>query len=965
MSFIGLMPVISRAQDTKISKKTTFNGLPNNVVYATFKDSRGLIWCGTGTGLAIYQGNRFIPVNSNTMDTNNILRGIVYAIQEDKHHMIWAGNYTNGITVFNPCSNIYKKLRPSEFPELEAKNIITLENIMNRIFINTSKGSYEWQSDIGRMNENLPPEFQNEQVLMSRIIEGKKYFLLQNNGLLEHDLNNNWNIYKTTNGESNFMGLTIIDTQVFVSGFGGIYLKKKEALIKCQTMFNGNDIGKFGINDLVEGDRGQIYVNSLKYGLLKAKFSSGTFYCSRMTTTQLYDEGNNLYSNFYDKENNKFYVGTQQGLFILDQKTQLFKETTYREASMGTVRSLYSLKNELLIGTEDGIFARSANGTVLHLTSKKESRYFITSCTGLTPQITLFGGNTAYQVKNNTVNSFDPVSSQLLVDENNVFVNRLNDSIICYVASAGRKIIQYNQNSGNIQSYPIQIEAGLIPPSLCFNGHKMLFISYTGLYEFDFKTRTEKKITLKENPEVSDMEYKNGLIYFSTSNNGICIMDTSYVLQHKIDISKISGSNDVRSIQVQNSIIWFSTPKGIGYYNNSTKQQAFFASGESFSISNFYAASKAVIGDTLFFGGDGGIVSFNMKTLLSTPIETDAYLINASVYRNGGLIKIVETELHTFSHEENNLEVLLVHTNVDYPSYFKYEYRLNESNPWVRLEESRILKLYNLPPDNYHVQVKELNEDKIVATWNFSILPPWYQSWWFRILLSILIIANVIWITRLYFKRRIIAQQKEIEKQIALQSERDRISIDMHDDLGSGLSSIKLISEMLKKKHKDNETQNDLNQIVENAKELTSTMRDMVWSLNPRNDTLERFIDHVRNHTYSFFERSDIQCKMNMPSSVPNIILSGFVRRNLFLCVKETLNNIVKHSNATSVELSIENKDPKLHIIISDNGIGLPIELKENNGFYNMRKRVKDCNGEIKWASRNPGLVTTIEMDLS
>ena len=127
------------------------------------------------------------------------------------------------------------------------------------------------------------------------------------------------------------------------------------------------------------------------------------------------------------------------------------------------------------------------------------------------------------------------------------------------------------------------------------------------------------------------------------------------------------------------------------------------------------------------------------------------------------------------------------------------------------------------------------------------------------IALLLLVVANAIWITRLYFKRRLMAQQKEIEKQQALQSQRDRISIDMHDDLGSGLSSIKMISEMLKRKHQDEETKTDLNQIVDEASELTATMRDLVWSLNPRNDTILGFADHARRFVKQYFERAGIE----------------------------------------------------------------------------------------------------------
>lgn len=224
--------------------------------------------------------------------------------------------------------------------------------------------------------------------------------------------------------------------------------------------------------------------------------------------------------------------------------------------------------------------------------------------------------------------------------------------------------------------------------------------------------------------------------------------------------------------------------------------------------------------------------------------------------------------------------------------------------------------------------------------------------------------------TNLYNKNQmneaLLKQQQleaEIEKMNALQSERDRISIDMHDDLGSGLSSIKLISELLKKKHKDEETQNDLNQIVEYATELTSTMREMVWSLNPRNDRLDKFIYYVQQYAHQFFEPSGIQLHIDIPSDIPETTLNGFVRRNLFLCIKEIFNNIIKHSEANKVRVTLQLNNNEIHISIQDNGKGISAESKINNGLYNIKKRITDCGGIIEWNNLMEGLRTDIKIN--
>jgi two-component system sensor histidine kinase DesK len=206
--------------------------------------------------------------------------------------------------------------------------------------------------------------------------------------------------------------------------------------------------------------------------------------------------------------------------------------------------------------------------------------------------------------------------------------------------------------------------------------------------------------------------------------------------------------------------------------------------------------------------------------------------------------------------------------------------------------------------------------------------------------------------------------EAEIERIKALDAERDRISMDMHDDLGSGLSSIKLISELLKRKHTETETQNDLNQIVEYATDLTSTMREMVWSLNPRNDNFSNFITYIQQYTKHFFEPSIILCTIDIPKHIPEKSMSGFVRRNIFLCYKEVLNNIIKHSKAKNVHILVSLSEQVFDIQVQDDGIGLPIPLRENNGMYTMQKRMKDCQGNIHFENKHPGLLVRIQMTL-
>jgi two-component system sensor histidine kinase DesK len=214
------------------------------------------------------------------------------------------------------------------------------------------------------------------------------------------------------------------------------------------------------------------------------------------------------------------------------------------------------------------------------------------------------------------------------------------------------------------------------------------------------------------------------------------------------------------------------------------------------------------------------------------------------------------------------------------------------------------------------------------------------------------------------FQKEIQLKEKEIQKLVALHDERYRISFDMHDELGSGLSSIRLISEMLKSKYSDIEVQNDLSQVIEIAVELTGNMRDLVWSLNPSNDKLDKFLFHIQQFSKYFFEPSNIQCQVTLPETIPDIIVSGFIRRNLFLCIKEILNNVIKHSKANSIKIQSSFNESELHFTIEDNGIGINAETVPNSGFCSMERRIKDINGTIEWCNSKSGLKTFIRIHL-
>jgi signal transduction histidine kinase len=207
------------------------------------------------------------------------------------------------------------------------------------------------------------------------------------------------------------------------------------------------------------------------------------------------------------------------------------------------------------------------------------------------------------------------------------------------------------------------------------------------------------------------------------------------------------------------------------------------------------------------------------------------------------------------------------------------------------------------------------------------------------------------------------AEKQKYETEIAIfkaqQEERNRISADMHDDLGAGMTSIRLYSELAKNKLKGQEI-SEIEKISSSANELLGKMNAIIWSMSSSNDSLENMIAYIRSYTLEYFEDTDIKCNINLPAKIPYAIVNGYIRRNVFLVVKEALNNILKHSGATVVSITLNVYEKTLQLLIHDNGKGIDFEnLRQfSNGLKNMKKRMDDVEIDFKIETNNGTLIT-------
>ena len=198
-----------------------------------------------------------------------------------------------------------------------------------------------------------------------------------------------------------------------------------------------------------------------------------------------------------------------------------------------------------------------------------------------------------------------------------------------------------------------------------------------------------------------------------------------------------------------------------------------------------------------------------------------------------------------------------------------------------------------------------------------------------------------------------------------LEKERSRISSDMHDEIGSGITHIALLSQLIQTQPKDTATfKKDIHAIATYAHKLVQTISEIIWALNPHNDTLENLLAYTREQSQLYFESLEMQLIVFFPEIVPDIKLSNAQRRNLYLVTREGLTNVIKHSEATAVQLKLDIVDKELRFSITDNGKG--INEKKNrpgsNGLRNMKNRMEDISGTIEWVRMDKGLAVNFSL---
>ena len=308
------------------------------------------------------------------------------------------------------------------------------------------------------------------------------------------------------------------------------------------------------------------------------------------------------------------------------------------------------------------------------------------------------------------------------------------------------------------------------------------------------------------------------------------------------------------------------------------------------------------------------------------------------------------------------------------PDQSRFRYRIeNLDKHWVTADTRRQAAYGHLAPGDYRFRVVACNSDgvwsKTGASVDFTVLPYFYEARWFQLMMTVIILGGVAIGVRAVATRKYRRALLRLEQQHALEKDRARIAKNIHDHMGAGLTQITLLSEL---GHREPEhANNQFERISEAARDLTRAMDETVWAVDPERDTLASLMDYASAYAEDFLRAAGIRCRMEFPTSLPHMQIDAELRYNLFLALKEALNNVVKHAQATEVWLRLRLHENILTLIVEDNGQGFATEtgartadsarLHSGLGLANLRNRLHSIHGEFNVQS-SPGKGTRMEM---
>jgi ligand-binding sensor domain-containing protein/signal transduction histidine kinase len=325
-------------------------------------------------------------------------------------------------------------------------------------------------------------------------------------------------------------------------------------------------------------------------------------------------------------------------------------------------------------------------------------------------------------------------------------------------------------------------------------------------------------------------------------------------------------------------------------------------------------------------------------------------------------------ELVTIPPGRGELEFRYTALSLRAPEKNRFRYQLEGlDSDWIDAGDRRVAFYNRLPPGRYRFRVTASNNDGV---WNDTgvtvaiVLQPFFwQTWWFLVAVCTGAAGLVGGAVRQATRRHLQRKLDRLEHQHAIEQERTRIARDLHDDLGARVTQITLLSELASGSDGE-ELAASTRKIAAASREITQSLDEIVWAVNPQHDTLVGLIEYLSQSADGFLEDTSLRLRLRGPDDVPAVTVPAEMRYHLFLAFREALNNVVKHAGATAVEIDLRVQPDRFEVVIADDGRGFdPPASNHGNGLSNLHQRLHAVGGRCEVRTR-PEAGTTVRLTI-
>lgn len=468
------------------------------------------------------------------------------------------------------------------------------------------------------------------------------------------------------------------------------------------------------------------------------------------------------------------------------------------------------------------------------------------------------------------------------------------------------------------------------------------------------------------------LEDKSSNTVLLSTSNGLWQLDLASfeIVNFFEDNESLKNAPIYATFRDQNQHLWIATNQHFWKFDAKSKELSKFGKEDGLLTNEFSLYANALAGDgKIWVGTADGAVCFDPDSIQPYPYVSKIYLKSLLINNEQFDLNQVIDEIDTLDlkHHENTLEFEVIGITNYFPKSTSIHYQLEGYNQdWKIAENDEVIQFIKIPPGNYALKLFSSNINQIkseIRKVAIIIQPPFWQTAWFLVTAFLGLLLLSYGIFKVILKRKLQQQQLIFD---ALSQERNRIAGEMHDDLGGGLYSIKILIGSILKKAQSPESPAKLTKIKSKADELLGNMREIVWALDGSNDNLSDLVAYIRQFFVEFLNTHSIPCTAQTLDNIPEVIISGEKRRDIFLCIKECVLNVAKHSEATKAELLFTLTEKNLIITIKDNGKGFDEtdKRKFGNGLKNMKNRMEQIGGKYK-VSSNQGTATTFEIPIA